>query len=303
MKKDDLLDSLRKRVTMTKWSKLKKLANIPLKVVRNRWAKHFNRADIVTTKMFWGGKMKVVLPEIVSTHIFSYGFFDEEVCYYIIHSVEEGDTFIDIGSHFGSFSLLASKIVGSNGKVISFDPTPSTYQLMSENLESFALYKNFQTFNMALFDRQQKISFYDFGLKESAYNSILGSRTREIINPEKYMIEIDATTLDIFTANLNRIDFIKIDAESAELAILKGGIETLKKFYPKLVVEIGDTGLSNAPKSIEIISFLLNLGYSVFQFHNGTIVPHSILKSYDKNSLSCYNLLFVKAQTINFFTL
>jgi len=294
MNKGELLDSLRRKATMTRWSKLKKLTNSPLKVVRSRWAKHFNRADIVTTEMFWGGKMKVVLPEIVSAHIFSYGFFDEEVCYYIIHSIGEGDTFMDIGSHFGSFSLLASNIVGSNGKVISFDPTPSTYHLMAENLESFAPYKNFQTFNIALFDKQQKISFYDFGLKESAYNSILGSRNREIVNPEKYRIEIEANTLDNFAAKLNRLDFIKIDAESAELAILKGGAETLKKFYPKLVVEIGDTGLSNAPKSIEIISFLLDLGYSAFQFQNGGIVPHSILESYDKKSLSCYNLLFVK---------
>src|SRR5688572_9607452 len=127
MNKSDLIKSLQKRTSMTRWSIWKKLINSPLKIVHTRWAKHFNKASIVTAEMFWGGKMKVVLPEIVSGHIFTYGFFDEEVCYYIIHSVDEGDVFVDVGSHFGSFSLLASSIVGPEGKVLSIDPTPSTY--------------------------------------------------------------------------------------------------------------------------------------------------------------------------------
>src|SRR6266516_2742793 len=44
-----------------------------------------------------------------------------------------GDTFWDIGANIGWFSLLASKIVGSNGKVFSFEPSPDVFNLLSAN--------------------------------------------------------------------------------------------------------------------------------------------------------------------------
>jgi FkbM family methyltransferase len=294
--KNKLLQALADKVKMTRWSKLQKLARLPLKVLFSKWVEQVKSNRLVTADTFWGGKMNVILPEIVSSHIYRYGFFDEEVCYYMIQSLEDGGTFIDIGSHFGSFSLLASKLAGPQGRVIAIDPTPSTYKLMTENLQQFAPFKNYQTFNIALYDRTEEISFYDFGLSESAYNSIIGSRNKEVKNPENYKIKIQAQTLDDLTTQLKlkQIDFIKIDAESSELAILKGGKETLKKFSPKLTVEIGDTGLLNAPKSIEIINFLIDLGYGVFEFRDGKIVPHALQNTYDKKFLSCYNLLFVK---------
>src|SRR5262249_21386484 len=44
-----------------------------------------------------------------------------------------GDTFWDIGANIGWFSLLASKIVGSDGKVFSFEPSPDVFNLLSAN--------------------------------------------------------------------------------------------------------------------------------------------------------------------------
>lgn len=296
MDKQTFLLLLSKQADKTRWSKMQKLLRLPLKVIYSKFLDQFKINKIVNADLFWGGKMNVVLPEVVSSHLYRYGFFDEEVCRYMIESLPEGGTFIDVGSHFGSFSLLASALTGETGKVIAIDPTPSTYKLMSDNLASFAPYKNYQTLNLAIYDRQQQISFYDYGLSESAYNSLIGSRNKDIKDPEKFKIQIQAQTLDniVKELKLNRIDFIKIDAESAELAILKGGTETLKKFFPKLTVEIGDTGLVDAPKSIEIINYLLNLGYSAFEFNNGKIVPHQLQKNYDKVNLTCYNLWFIK---------
>src|SRR5262245_23254210 len=46
-----------------------------------------------------------------------------------------GDTFWDIGANIGWFSLLASKIVGSNGKVFSFEPSPDVFSLLSANAQ------------------------------------------------------------------------------------------------------------------------------------------------------------------------
>ena len=50
-------------------------------------------------------------------------------------NLKAGDTFWDIGAYIGWFSLLASKIVGPNGRVFSFEPSPDVFNLLSANTE------------------------------------------------------------------------------------------------------------------------------------------------------------------------
>ena len=49
-----------------------------------------------------------------------------------------GDTFWDIGANIGWFSLFASKIVGSGGKVFSFEPSPDVFSLLSANIQGLS---------------------------------------------------------------------------------------------------------------------------------------------------------------------
>jgi FkbM family methyltransferase len=296
MNKAQLLTELKKAIDKSDWPITKKTGLLPVRVVLPKVLEKMQQSFQVTARTFWGGKLKVMLPEIVSTHLYRFGYFDREVCFYLVDSLSEGGTYIDIGAHFGSFSLLGSTLVGKSGKVIAVDPTPSTFKLLSSNLGSYAPWSNYKLHNIALYDKPGKTPFFDFGLSKSAYNSILGSRDSSMKNTDNFKIEVETDTLDNLVAKekLQRIDFIKIDAESAELAILKGGQETLKKFSPRITVEIGDTGLSNAPKSIEVISFLQQLGYDPFEVRDGKLVPHALLNNYQKDALTCYNLLFIK---------
>ena len=57
----------------------------------------------------------------------------------------------------------------------------------------------------------------------------------------------------------NRVDFLKIDTEGAELEVLKGGIETIKKYKPKLLLELHLFKDRNMSKKLE--DFLGPLGY------------------------------------------
>lgn len=296
MDKDQLLAKLRESIEHSEWSITKKTAVLPIKVLFPKMLEKLHQTLKVTANTFWGGKLKVMLPEVVSTHLYRYGYFDREVCFYMVDSLCEGGTFVDIGAHFGSFSLLASKLVGRKGTVISIDPTPSTFRLLQDNLQNYASHQNFRLFNMALYDKAGTASFYDFGLRKSAYNSMLGSRDLTIQNSDEYKIEIVTETLDnlIGKENVKAIDFIKIDAESSELAILNGAKETIKKFSPRIAVEIGDTGLNSAPSSIKVITFLKELGYDAFEVRDGKLVPHMLLNDYQKEALTCYNLLFIK---------
>ena len=68
--------------------------------------------------------MTIIIPEVVSLHIFQYGYYEEGLTRMIIELLEPRMIFFDIGAHFGYYTLMVSAIVGNKGQVHSFEPTP-----------------------------------------------------------------------------------------------------------------------------------------------------------------------------------
>jgi hypothetical protein len=61
---------------------------------------------------------------------------------------------------------------------------------------------------------------------------------------------------------LTRLDVIKIDTEGAELLIIRGSQETLKRFHPKVIMEVVPHHLANMNSTVEELSSLMTeLGY------------------------------------------
>jgi FkbM family methyltransferase len=60
--------------------------------------------------------------------------FENDELTFLERYLKEGDVFIDVGANIGIFSLVAAKMVGATGKVISFEPTLSTFQRLNENI-------------------------------------------------------------------------------------------------------------------------------------------------------------------------
>jgi hypothetical protein len=73
-------------------------------------------------------------------------------------------------------------------------------------------------------------------------------------------------------------DFIKIDAETAEPQILRGGLETLARHRPIISLELWDDESRN---SREDILCLLDHGYGAFEYRAGAILPHRLRDRYE----------------------
>jgi len=75
-------------------------------------------------------------------------------------------------------------------------------------------------------------------------------------------LKVESATIDEICKNFEKLNFIKIDIEGAELKALIGGSNTLEKFNPTLSLEVNS-------KSFNEINNLLNpLGYKPFVFDN-----------------------------------
>lgn len=188
-----------------------------------------------------------------------------------LQNIEEPVVF-DIGANIGTYSSWVAKWLSSkNGKVYSFEPQRVVFQMFCANMSINNIF-NVHAFQMGLGDKKKKIN-----LKEVDYN-LMGSYGAFSLNkqntPEYQTTAIEQTinidTLDNFVKDhkIKKVDFIKIDAEGMDIDVINGGINTIKKFKPKLLVEYLNLGSTKDEKSsIEgfglLDTILRDLGYHI----------------------------------------
>lgn len=174
--------------------------------------------------------------------------------------IREDDIIFDIGGNYGWYAMhLANKFPKS--KIFSFEPIPKTYNQFLKNKELNNI-SNIEVLNFGLSDSRGSFSFYfDPNL---SVNASLSN-----VSDSKNVIEVicNVDTLDEYVEKnkVEKIDFIKCDIEGAELFALKGALDSLVKFKPKLFVEMlrkWTTKFSYHPN--DIINFLTKIGYRCF---------------------------------------
>lgn len=167
--------------------------------------------------------------------------------------VKRGSVVIDIGAHIGIFTIKASKEVGKNGLVIACEPHPTTYTLLITNLNNNRC-KNVVPLNIALSDSKGETKLYLSPYGDTCRHSLVVKRSDKYV-----LVRLDTLDNIIRKCGLDRVDFIKIDVESAELQVLKGAKKTLKKFRPSLSIAAYHT----STEAEEISEFLASKGLRI----------------------------------------
>ena len=172
---------------------------------------------------------------------------------------------IDVGANIGFYSYYCSKIFKN---VHAFEPI----KVISKDLNNFTI-KNKCVFlhNYALSNSEEEKSIsIPFIKKKNVLNYGYASLSNEFENKQE--LKIYTKTLDSF--NFYEVDFIKIDVEGHENQVIEGGINTIKKFMPLILIEIEKrhTGV----KASETINKLISLGYECMFLDNG------VLRKYEK---------------------
>jgi len=169
-------------------------------------------------------------------------------------------TVLDIGGHIGYFALLLSKLVGVNGKVITFEPQELLNNFIKENLKLNNV-ENCKVERVLISNQIGDVEFNespDFG-HSSISHAIL--EKKEITTTIK-----QSTTLDNYVANnLEDLDFIKLDVEGAEYLILnESSKNALTKYKPALLIEMHNKQIEQMGGNVaSLITFLENIGYIV----------------------------------------
>ncbi len=176
----------------------------------------------------------------------------------VLDTIKQAGVILDIGANIGSTALFFASI-NPTATIIGFEPHPNTYLKAKENL-SLNDAKNITLLNKGLGETKTVLKLYEVNTNNPGMNRIMAG-TEENNNPFK---EIEIDTLDdvMQQNNITKVDYIKLDVEGYEYAVLAGGIKTLQS-KPVMFIELDDDNLRENNKSAkELISLITSCGYS-----------------------------------------
>ena len=174
-----------------------------------------------------------------------------------------GGVFLDVGAHFGLWSVYAAAIVGRTGKVLAFEPSPA-FAVLRENA---ALNSTVQAFQYGLGAQDGEATFFDQGTASSGsfVNDVtkMNERYQPTVPIGGNTVEIRA--LDTLTAEFGvRPDLIKVDVEGFEYEVMRGAENVLQKVRPIMLIEIHPWQLKLSGSSDKaLVALLESKGYAV----------------------------------------
>lgn len=168
---------------------------------------------------------------------------EAQLAYSNIKDKEEPIVF-DVGANIGTFTSWMSKAF-PKGTIYSFEPQRLVFQMTCGNMSINNL-DNVYLYNIALGKENKTIE-----VEEPDYYQNIDYGTFSLVKEKcpvksNYKSIIDVLTLDFFVEKykVKKIDFLKIDAEGMDLDVLQGGVNTIKKYTPNILVEHSDNEIS-----------------------------------------------------------
>jgi FkbM family methyltransferase len=212
-----------------------------------------------------------------------YGEYSEPEVALFRQVLKPGMVAMDVGANMGALTLPLARLVGPQGRVIAIEPQRAHFNLLCGTLALNGL-MHVDPIRACLGRENGRtgIPAYGYLMKGNLGNVKQDELGKPGIEP------VPLIALDSF--KLPRLEFIKIDVEGAECAVLEGAQETIGRLKPILYVEN-----DQRDKSPALISLLDRLGYKAWWY----VVPLFNPKNFAGRSDNA----FPNTVTVNMFCL
>ena len=204
--------------------------------------------------------------------------------------IKPGMTVIDVGANVGVYTFSAAKQVGAEGCVVAVEPFSGCVRYLKETRK---------------INKLDWVRVYAGAASKKKGTAYLATKSaselNELITPNELgqnglegSEEVETFTLDGICdlEHLQKVDFLKIDAEGHELSVLSGSERILMEHKPIILYEnIAGNHSSNS----EVTNFLKSKGYGIFRYQSltGDLLP---ITSVEKQK-NCLNLIAIKTDS------
>lgn len=183
---------------------------------------------------------------------------------------------VDVGAHIGLVTMPMSSVVSQRGRVIAFEPATMNLKYLHEHIEQNQL-RNVELHDCLLGESMKTdVEFFE-QMTATGMNSLVVKKNHSNYSKTyKNQMTLDS----IFKANKLVPEVIKIDVEGAEINVLKGGVNTIKKYRPYIFLSVHPAEIELLNQSVSDLRMLIHsLGYRVTNI-DGSPVTHFGLKEY-----------------------
>jgi FkbM family methyltransferase len=203
------------------------------------------------------------LRDNVQRTLYFIGWYERGYLSLLTKELRRGDVVVDVGGHVGIFALVLAKRLKKlgGGRVIVFEPAPDVAAKLRAAVERNRL-TNVQVVETALGAGKGTAELKtDPGRFHESDGSV-----RSLYGPGDVAYVVPVTRFDDWaqSAGLTKMDVVKMDVEGAELGVLRGMSDSLRRLRPRLVgLEIQDYLVEQAGVAREdIFEFIHAHGYA-----------------------------------------
>ena len=189
----------------------------------------------------------------------------------------EAAVVFDVGANVGDYSLLVHSLIPS-ARIYAFEPAAPVYEQLTRRLSSVGK-GAFETFNFGFSDEENTVDLYSYtveGEAASVISSIDKRLPTQVLQVEVNDTErINVRTIDAFCAShgINHIDFLKLDVEGHELAVLRGAEGMLERAAISMIqFEFGPANIYSRTYFYDFWS-MLSGKYDLFRIIPGGLAP------------------------------
>lgn len=159
-------------------------------------------------------------------------------CYQAV--LKPGGGFIDVGARIGAHAVPMTRAVGATGRGLVIEANPETLPRLQAALAAPGVPQGVtEVLHAVALDREGHVTFYPRPQGQDGMSSVLADPHCPGDPGARQAVELPCTTLDVALAAhpLPRVDFLKIDVEGAEYAVLSGATGLLARQRPLIALE------------------------------------------------------------------
>ncbi len=215
----------------------------------------------------WGFHLKVYLQDFIEAYVLLFGVWEPDISAFLDRRLKLGRMFIDVGSHAGYHSLLASRRVGETGKVLALDACSLHVSALKQNLKSNGNIPNVEVVHAAVTDQERRVPVYG---PPRANRGWATTRPSTSFSLEE---EVSGGPLGhwINESDYDSIQVIKIDVEGTEGEII-AGMTPLLSLLPddvEFLIELSPLWWEEPKPAIEeVVAPLLKAGFHPYRIQN-----------------------------------
>jgi len=168
--------------------------------------------------------------------------------------LEPGDVVYDIGAYLGSFTLRAARAVGPGGRVVAFEPDPTTRAVLMQSVEENGFSGTVEVVAAAVGERAGRAQLRRHPTDPSQH-SIAEGRQGSVV-------DVDVRRLD--DERWAPPDVVKIDAEGGDLGVLR----SLGERVANVRVAIVEYGMHDPATGDAIVAELAAAGFDAIEVIN-----------------------------------